>query len=206
MNNDFCAGYSAGPSTTRGLILGWLAQGARDVTWALCSLPRERWAVEPPGSPGQWPALRHVRHLMLDETNLTLPAVRCVLGELPLESLPPRAERQRADAAWDAAEALASAEALVRNLGEVRFELLQRLEAAPDVDWERPLPSPLALAFGSHSQPARLEKLLLRAYAHQLEHLSAVWKLALYWDRSPPSIDRTVALSLQPAVRLEESH
>ena len=204
MKNDLCTGYSGGPFATRALILGWLAQGPRDVTWALCSLPRERWVVEPPGRPGHWPALRHVRHLVLDETNLTVPAVRCALGELPLDSLPPRAERQRADAAWDAAETLASAEALVQKLGELRFELLQRLEAAPDADWERPLPAPLALAFGS--QPARLEALLLRAYAHQLEHLSAIWKLALYWDRSPPTIDPTVALPLQPADRLEESH
>ena len=32
----------------------------------------------------------------------------------------------------------------MRGLGETRFELLQRLEAAPDEAWERPLPAAVA--------------------------------------------------------------
>ena len=33
----------------RARILAWLAEGAREVTWALCTLPGERWALVPPG-------------------------------------------------------------------------------------------------------------------------------------------------------------
>src|ERR1043165_1419149 len=56
----------------RGRILAWLAEGVREVSWALCSLPRERWAVSPRPGSGEWSALRHVHHLTLRETHLTL--------------------------------------------------------------------------------------------------------------------------------------
>ena len=39
---------AAAPAVARERILAWLAEGAREVTWALCSLPRERWAEPPP--------------------------------------------------------------------------------------------------------------------------------------------------------------
>src|SRR5712691_339439 len=43
---DLCTGVAA-PTGARERILSWLAEGAREVTWALCSLPRERWAEAP---------------------------------------------------------------------------------------------------------------------------------------------------------------
>src|SRR4030081_1149355 len=65
--SDLCTG-AADPDGARERILAWLAEGAREVAWALCSFPRERWAEPSPTRPGTWPALRHVRHLALRET------------------------------------------------------------------------------------------------------------------------------------------
>src|SRR3954452_23683979 len=62
-------------------ILAWLAEGIREVTWALCSMPRERWTPVPPSRPTEWAVLRQVRHLALRETYQVLPLVRQALGE-----------------------------------------------------------------------------------------------------------------------------
>ena len=206
--SDLCTG-AATPNGARERILAWLADGAREVTWALCSLPRERWVESPPARLDAWPVLRHARFLALRETHLTLPTVRHALGEVAAEELPSTAELDHAEAAWDAAAAIESAEAIVRGLGETRFELLQRLEAAPDEAWERPLPAPGAGAIN----PIQLDWLMLHARQHELEHLAAIWRVALYWDRVSPAAvsersadERAAGFPLHPADRLEESH
>jgi hypothetical protein len=185
--SDLCTGAAA-PDAARERILAWLADGAREVSWALCTLPRDRWVQAPPTRLSTWPALRHARHLALRETYVTLPTVRHALGDGG-EELPSPVELEHADAAWDAVAAIESAEAIVRGLGETRFELLQRLEAAPDEVWERPLPAAVALnpeASGLVS-PVQLDWLMLHARQHELEHLAAIWRVALYWDRASPA-------------------
>src|SRR5207302_6082905 len=111
--------------------------------------------------------------------------------------------------------AIESAEAIVRGLGETRFELLQRLEAAPDEAWERPLPAVAAPGAGVIN-PIQLDWLMLHARQHELEHLAAIWRVALYWDRASPAVARAApwphqarraaGLPLHTADRLEESH
>jgi hypothetical protein len=218
--SDLCTS-AASPNGARERILAWLADGTREVTWALCSLPRERWVESPPARLDAWPVLRHARFLALRETHLTLPTVRHALGEVDAEALPSTAELDQAEAAWDAAAAIESAEAIVRGLGETRFELLQRLETAPDEAWERPLPAAavpgasglLNFNFNININPIQLDWLMLHARQHELEHLAAIWRVALYWDRVTPAAvseragaERTAGLPLHPADRLEESH
>ncbi|MDQ6675500.1 MAG: hypothetical protein M3069_33020 [Chloroflexota bacterium] len=207
--SDLCTGAAA-PDGARERILAWLAAGAREVSWALCSFPRERWAETPPTGLSTWPALRHARHLALRETYLTLPSVRHALGDAGGE-LPSPAELEQADAAWDAEAAIQTAEAIVHGLGDIRFELLQRLEAAPDEAWERPLP--LVVVPDACGSPVQLDWLMLHARQHELEHLAAIWKVALHWDRASTAVvsarssDQTTAgFPLHPADRLEESH
>src|SRR5579859_5183348 len=182
--NDLCTGVAA-PEAARERILAWLAEGAREVSWALCSLPRERWAASPPGGLNAWPALRHARHLGICETYLTLPNVRRALGD-DAEAWPSMLELEHADAAWDAAAAIESAEAIVHGLGEARFELLQRLEAAPDEAWERLLPVVSVPHTGGLTNPVQLDWLMMDARQHELEHLAAIWRVALYWDQAAP--------------------
>jgi len=148
--------------------------------------PRERWAESPPTRLSAWPALRHARHLALRETYLTLPTVRHALGDEG-EELPSPAELEHVDAAWDGVAAIESAEAIVRGLGDTRFELLQRLEAAPDEAWERPLPVAVAPDPSGFVSPIQLDWLMLHARQHEMEHLAAIWRVALYWDRASPA-------------------
>ena len=205
-----CSSFSTDPHAVRARWLGWLAAGAREVAWALCSIPPERWSALPPrsdGGLGTWPPARHVRHLVLYESRLIRPLVDAVLDsqsefEFKAKQLPSRSELDQADAAWDPSLSPEAVAGLVDALGEGRFSLLQRLEAAPDEVWQRPLPAGVAPG----EVPAYLDWLLARARQHELEHLSALWKLALYWDRSSPTSTSRVSLPLQPADRLEESH
>jgi hypothetical protein len=210
--SDLCTGAAA-PDGARERILAWLADGARDVTWALCALPRDRWAAPPPTAGlHPWPALRHVRHLALRESAITLPTVRRALGN-DVDAVPSTIDLGHADAVWDAAAALESAEAIMRDLGSGRFELLQLLEAAPDEAWERPLTVAGVPESAGFLNPVQLEWLLLDAHQHELEHLAAIWRVALDWDHASPTLvpggtrdTQATGLALHPADRLEESH
>jgi hypothetical protein len=203
---DLCTGptpYGA----TREQILAWLAEGAREVTRAVCLLPRERWAAQPPSHLGNWPMLRHARHIHLHEAHLTMASVRYALGETPPDDQPAkdRLDFEQADAMWDPATAIASAEAILRGLGNTRFELLQRLEAAPDDAWQRLIPTSVAAdAAWGDTRPVQLDWVLLSARQHELEHLAAMWRVALQWDRVPRA--PIPGVPLHPADRLEESH
>ena len=199
-----CSSFSTDPHAVRARWLGWLAEGAREVAWALCSIPPERWVLVPPRSDnglGEWPPARHVRHLALNESRLIRPVVDAVLDRQP-ERVPSRSELDQVDAAWDASLSPETVGGLVEALGDGRFTLLQRLETAPEEVWHQPLPSGVAPG----EAPTHLDWLLARARQHELEHLSALWTLALYWDRVSPSTTSGVSLPLQPADRLEESH
>jgi hypothetical protein len=182
-----------------------LAEGAGEVSWALCSLPRERWTAVPATRLGAWPALRHVRHLVLNERHVTLPAVQSLLGGEDLAPVSTIA-LQQLDAAWDPGAALETADELINDLASVRFELLQRLESAPDEAWDQALP-----VTRTPDTPLCLDELALRARQHELEHLATIWRIALYWDRASPTSPRpapagAAGLPFHPADRLEESH
>jgi hypothetical protein len=199
-----CSSFSADPHAVRARWLAWLATGAREVAWALCSIPAERWLADPPAADrfyGGWPPARHVSHLALTESRLILPVVDAVLEDR-FENIPSRSELDQLDAAWDPSLTQQAVEGLVDTLGGGRFTLMQRLDAAPDEVWQRPLPGEVVPG----EAPAHLDWLLARAHQHELEHLSALWTLALYWDRSSRTTTSRVSLPLQPADRLEESH
>lgn len=200
--NDLCAGRVP-PQAVRGWLLGWLAEGVRDINWALCSIPRERWTSDPPEALAARPALRHVRQLLLRDQMMTLPAVRRAVGEVdaaPASTV----EFEQAEAAWDSKGAAEAAGELVRDLGGVRFELLQRAESAPEDAW-----SSVELETGQVGRPPRLAGLLLMARQLELEHLAALWRIALYWDRITPSSmreahDGSVGHPLHPADRFSQ--
>ena len=197
---DLCAGL-ARPDALRALILGWLAEGARELSAALCTVPRERWAKLPPERLGAWPALRHVRYLVLHEQHLSLPDIRAALDHTARTS---SINFDAEEAAWDPAQTDQSADTLLADLAGHRFDLLERLEAAPDEVWD----SSRHDAVGA---PPSLVELVLRMRQHELEHLASIWRIALYWDRVSPSTERhapvgALGLPFHPADRLEESH
>jgi hypothetical protein len=167
---DLCTGDPP-REVIRARLLAWLAEGAREVTLALCWLPQQRWAETPPRELGDLPVLEHVRAMAARQTEI-LSSVCEALGEKP-PVVSAASHEAGAPGEW---------------LAEARFELLQRLEQAPDDVW------------------AALEWTLLSARQHELQHLAQIWNIALNWHR--PSLDqaRTPGVPLHPADRLEESH
>ncbi len=190
----------------RGRVLAWLARGAQDIAWAVASLPPERWLALPPRGMGDWSAARHVRHLAVRDTRLTLPAVRVALGVASAQDLASPPELHGHDADWPTPADESIVDDALRALGEARFELLRQLESASDAAWERPLPDAVAPTREHSAAPVGLGWLLARSYQHELEHLGAVWRLVLYWDRATPPSEPSVSLPLHPADRVEESH
>jgi hypothetical protein len=176
------------PGPTRWRLLAWLAEGTREVAWALELLPRERWTLAPPEPArlGAWPALRHVRHLALRLARVTLPAVRRTLESAAMgEAAPTPTDIEPEDAAWDAAAA--DAESTLAELAAARFELLRQAETTSDAAWPQ------------------VEPLLLRARQHELEHLAALWRIAVDWQSAastPTSGSGTTSVPLHPADRL----
>jgi hypothetical protein len=165
---DLCTGDSP-REIVRARLLAWLAEGAREVTSVLCWLPRQRWAEVPPRDLGELSVIDHVRNIVAHHADL-LADVRRAYGQTASASEPQ----------------IEGADALVGALTDMRFELLQRFEQAPDEAWEP------------------LEWSLLNTRQHELQHLAAIWKIALNWDRA--SREPIPGVPLHPADRLEESH
>jgi hypothetical protein len=165
---DLCTGNSA-REVLRARLLAWMAEGAREVTSVLCWLPHQRWGELPPRDLSDVPVLDHVRSMVERQAEL-LTRVCSSLGEQA------PAIRSHDDTADDSAQRLA----------ELRFELLQRLEQAPDAVWDA------------------LEWSVLNTRQHELQQLATIWKIALNWDRA--SREPIPGVPLHPADRLEESH
>jgi hypothetical protein len=190
----------------RGRLLGWLAQGAREVEWALSSIPEERWGLTPPNtsSLGEWSAERLVRHLALREQLLTLPLVRAVISPDSVGDSAPGLSFERRDAAWAPDETGAGVAHYVKALSEARFDLLQVVEAAPDAAWARSIPPGLLRDDGeTTAEVGGLGWILARSHQHELEHTSTLWKLALSWKATEPPHGAPSGLLWQTADRME---
>jgi hypothetical protein len=126
-----------------------------------------------------------VRHLALRLARVTLPAVRRTLESAAAgEASATPTEIEPEDAAWDAAAA--DAASTLAELAAARFELLRQAETASDAAWPQ------------------VEPLLLRARQHELEHLAALWRIAVYWESaasSPTGGPSTAGMPLHPADR-----
>ena len=78
-----------------------LRGGLDGFAWALQQLPQQRHSATPPPALGEWPARRHLFHLLFYEQQIALPALRWWLDG-PAPGLPTSVE----DAAWERAAEL----------------------------------------------------------------------------------------------------
>jgi len=185
--------------------LGWLAQGASAVDWALSAIPRERWSLTPPNREklGEWSAERLVRDLALHDALWTLPLARSVTEPDWESTEAPSLDVERQDAAYAPDETGAGVAHYVKALSEARFDLLQLVEAAPDAAWARTIPRRLVQEGEAAAETRGLGWLLARSHQHELEHTSTLWNLALSWKATEPPHGAPSGLLWQPADRME---
>ncbi|MBI3953996.1 MAG: DinB family protein [Chloroflexi bacterium] len=155
----------------RDRLLVWLAAGVAELEWALAQLPPERLAAAPPRHLSGWPALQHLWHLATYERTVALPSLEYLLtgDAAPLR----RASQRGADAAYTGREDL---RALLDDLAQVKAQERRLLEGASAEAWTTARPHPY------YGAAVTARWMLQKSYQHTLEHLTAIWQMALFWD------------------------
>ncbi len=151
-------------------MLAWLATGVAEWEWALAQLPPGRLATPPPRHLSEWPTLRHLLHLAHYERTVALPSLLYLLtGDVA----PLRHARQEADDSYTGREEVA---ALLSELGRVKEQERRLLEEASAELWT------VARLHPYYGAAVSARWMLQKSYQHTLEHLTAVWQMALFWD------------------------
>lgn len=149
-----------------------LTSSADAFTWAIKQVPEERLFIAPPGKLGEWPAARHVFHLLSYERRLALPSMRIWLGET-FE----RNETYKEDVAWENAEWAKSQDlsTMLADFRRIRAEEIALLDQYQEDDWEKTLATP-----AWDNIPLRWA--VTKTLQHTFEHTNNVLQMALFWD------------------------
>jgi hypothetical protein len=137
--------------------------------WAIRQVPADRLELTPPAGLGEWPALRHLHHLVWYEREEALPTMRLWLGGPPFEE-----DALDEGAAWAADGPALEVDAWLRSLAAGRVAqrgLLTRLDAGA---WT----ASRMTVWGD--MPLRW--VVAKTYQHTAEHTSDILRIALYWD------------------------
>jgi hypothetical protein len=143
-----------------------LAAGAEGLAWAAEQVPAERARLRPPSGLGEWPASRHIFHMLFYEETLALPAMRQWLGG-PL----PHPDEADEDLAWEGGQRVEDVLPRFRAVRDEQIALLPHLARA---DWE--------LARDTLWGPVSLAWVVTKTYQHTNEHISDVLRIALFWE------------------------
>jgi|SRR5579883_2154087 len=149
-----------------------LTSSAEACIWALEQLPEERRWTAPPRHPNEWPAARHIFHLLSYERRLALPSMRIWRGE-PFE----REETYQEDITWEDAEWAKgqSLPAMLADFRQVRGEQIALLATYDEASWQRVLSTP---AWGE----VTLLWVLTKTLQHTFEHTHDMLRIGLFWD------------------------
>jgi hypothetical protein len=136
-------------------------------------VPAERLGLTPPAGLGEWPALRHLFHLVWYEREIALPTMRLWLGG-PLFT----EEGLDEEADWVADEAGVELESWLATFAAGRDEQQVLLARLDHVAWteERPV------GWSDLSWPVPLSWVVTKTYQHTAEHTNDVLRIALFWD------------------------
>ena len=146
-----------------------LIHSGASFAWAGGEVPAERQQREPPHTPGQWSAARHVFHMMFYEREMALPTMRLWLDQ-PFDA----ATAPDEDVAWDS---LASVVEMLDQFRQVRAEQVDLLAEFPASAWNETRET----VWGE----VTLHWVVTKTYQHTAEHTHHVLNLALFWEVSP---------------------
>ena len=146
-----------------------LGRSAIGFEWAIRQVPLERLTQTPPAGLGEWPALRHLHHLVWYERELALPSMRIWLG-----ATPPDGHALDEDADWAADQSTLQVDMLLRSLVAGRDEQRAILTGLDAAAWAT------ARTTGWDDVPLRW--VVSKTYQHTAEHTNDVLRIALFWD------------------------
>ena len=137
--------------------------------WAVAQLPPERLFISHPRFPEDWPAARHVFHMLNYEKKIALPFMRYWLGEpLPKDMKGSHTAEQHE---WEIGHDI---EALLAQFRATRAEQIILLEEYSEAMWEEVRET----IWG----PVPLRWVVTKTYQHTAEHTHDVLRMVLFWD------------------------
>lgn len=146
----------------------------RHLLWAADQVPEERRFLRPPFQNAEWCAAREVFHLMNYEREVALPSMRLWLGGPALDDLKFLDE----DALWETEGQHLAYSMHLQLLSDVRDAQIALLPAlaghwseARETVWSNPALPPVTLHW-----------VVAKTLQHSAEHISAISRLALFWD------------------------
>ncbi|HEY3288906.1 MAG TPA: DinB family protein [Anaerolineae bacterium] len=145
-----------------------LQASADGFVWGVEQVPDSRRNIQPPAGLGEWPAARHLFHMLYYEQTLALPSMRQWLGDAR-----PSTDGLDEPAAWTKAKA--NGEDHLAGFIAVRAEQLALLPKFNDLAWR----TERETIWG----PQTLLWVVGKTYQHTTEHISDVMRIALFWDR-----------------------
>lgn len=141
-----------------------LSSSAEGLAWAARQVSPARQNQRPPQDLGDWPAVRHVFHMLFYEQNVALPGMRQWLGD-PLPAIVDEND------AWTGSERI---ETLLPAFTTVRSQQIALLTQFKDADWDR--------VVETNWGPVTLFWVVSKTYQHTAEHINDVLRIALFWD------------------------
>lgn len=146
-----------------------LQASADGFIWGIGQVPAERLYLLPPASLGDWPAARHVFHMLYYERTIALPSMGQWLGGPGLSDQELRELDE--DAAWAEGHEIGD---LKKEFRAVRDEQIGLLSELSEEAWHEKREA----VWG----PVSLLWVVSKTYQHTAEHTNDLLRIALFWD------------------------
>lgn len=144
-----------------------LSANTEAITWAVEQVRPERMRAAPPELLGEWPAARHLFHLLYYEREVALPSIRQWCGA-PY----PTFDGYNEQAAWDTAQR--EEQAVLAEIKRLRARQSSLIADADDALWDEVRHT----AWGRRT----LYWVVSKTLQHALEHTNNILKIALLWE------------------------
>jgi hypothetical protein len=182
--------------TSKNELSSWLAQTERIIHWVIANMPSDRLFENPPHSRhphadkgfktyfGEWPALRHLYHLVFYEETYAIPTIRYWIGgsHPTVDLIFPQSELEEAE--WrNQIITTIVIEPLLERLHNLREAQLEIIQAIKEEDWQV---EKVQTGLGSVSA----EFVVAKTIQHSLEHANELMKNTLSWERALDWLDR----------------
>lgn len=139
-------------------------------------VPVARRYLRPPFHNAEWSAAREIYHLALYEESVALPSMRLWLDGPPVDD----SVFLNEDALWESEGQQIDYSALLRRLADVREEQIALLPSLAG-QWDEPRETVWTVP---ELEPRTLHWVVTKTCQHTFEHISAVARIALFWDHA----------------------